>query len=42
MTKTSAVTFHRWDDMPKERVTDLISPCARRRARAAPPVITRA
>jgi quercetin dioxygenase-like cupin family protein len=24
MTKTSAVTFHRWDDMPKERVTDLI------------------
>lgn len=24
MTKTSAVAFHRWDDMPKERVTDLI------------------
>ena len=24
MTKTSDVTFHRWDDMPKERVTDLI------------------
>jgi quercetin dioxygenase-like cupin family protein len=24
MTKTSGVTFHRWDDMPKERVTDLI------------------
>ena len=25
MTKTSAVTFHRWDDMPKERVTDTIA-----------------
>jgi quercetin dioxygenase-like cupin family protein len=25
MTKTSAVTFHRWDDMPKERVTDSIA-----------------
>ena len=24
MTEPSAVTFHRWDDMPKERVTDLI------------------
>jgi quercetin dioxygenase-like cupin family protein len=24
MTKTSAVTFHRWNDMPKERVTDEI------------------
>ena len=24
MTKTSGVTFHRWDDMPKERVTDQI------------------
>ena len=22
--KTSAVTFHRWDDIPKQRVTDLI------------------
>jgi quercetin dioxygenase-like cupin family protein len=25
MTKTSPVTFHRWDDMPKERVTDTIA-----------------
>jgi quercetin dioxygenase-like cupin family protein len=25
MTKTSDVTFHRWDDMPKERVTDSIA-----------------
>jgi len=24
MTKTSAVTFHRWDDLPKQRVTDAI------------------
>jgi len=24
MTKTSAVTVHRWNDMPKERVTDAI------------------
>lgn len=24
MTKTPAVTFHRWNDMPKERVTDEI------------------
>jgi quercetin dioxygenase-like cupin family protein len=24
MSKTSAVTFHRWNDMPKERVTDEI------------------
>jgi unsaturated pyranuronate lyase len=24
MTKTSAVTLHRWTDMPKERVTDAI------------------
>ncbi|MDH5233799.1 MAG: cupin domain-containing protein [Gemmatimonadota bacterium] len=24
-TKTNAVTFHRWADMPKERVTDQIS-----------------
>jgi quercetin dioxygenase-like cupin family protein len=24
MTKTSAVTFHRWNDIPKERVTDQI------------------
>ncbi len=24
MSKTSAVTLHRWDDMPKERVTDTI------------------
>jgi len=24
MTKTAKVTFHRWDDMPKERVTDQI------------------
>lgn len=24
MTKTSAVTLHRWDDLPKERVTDAI------------------
>lgn len=24
MTKTSKVTFHRWNDMPKERVTDEI------------------
>ena len=24
MSKTSGVTFHRWDDMPKERVTDKI------------------
>jgi quercetin dioxygenase-like cupin family protein len=23
-TKTSGVTFHRWDDMPKQRVTDAI------------------
>jgi len=25
MTKTDAVTFHRWADMPKEKVTDQIS-----------------
>jgi quercetin dioxygenase-like cupin family protein len=25
MAKTSDVTFHRWDDMPKERVTDSIA-----------------
>jgi len=25
MTQTSPVTFHRWDDMPKERVTDTIA-----------------
>jgi quercetin dioxygenase-like cupin family protein len=25
MSKTSTVTFHRWDDMPKEAVTDSIS-----------------
>jgi len=25
MTKTAAVTLHRWDDMPKEQVTDTIS-----------------
>ena len=24
MTKTASVSFHRWDDMPKEKVTDLI------------------
>ncbi len=24
MTKTSGVTLHRWDDMPKQRVTDVI------------------
>jgi quercetin dioxygenase-like cupin family protein len=24
MSKTSGVTFHRWEDMPKERVTDKI------------------
>ena len=24
-TKTSGVTFHRWDDIPKEQVTDSIS-----------------
>jgi quercetin dioxygenase-like cupin family protein len=24
MTKTAAVTFHRWNDIPKERVTDEI------------------
>lgn len=24
VTKTSGVTFHRWDDMPRERVTDVI------------------
>ncbi|MEO7736412.1 MAG: cupin domain-containing protein [Kofleriaceae bacterium] len=24
MTKTSAVTHHRWDDMPRQRVTDVI------------------
>jgi quercetin dioxygenase-like cupin family protein len=24
MTKTATVTFHRWDDMPKEKVTDKI------------------
>jgi quercetin dioxygenase-like cupin family protein len=24
MSKTSAVSFHRWNDMPKERVTDQI------------------
>jgi unsaturated pyranuronate lyase len=24
MTKTSAVTLHRWNDMPKQRVTDVI------------------
>jgi quercetin dioxygenase-like cupin family protein len=24
MSKTSGVTFHRWNDMPKERVTDQI------------------
>jgi quercetin dioxygenase-like cupin family protein len=24
MSKTSAVTFHRWNDMPKEKVTDEI------------------
>ena len=24
MTKTSAVTLHRWDEMPKQRVTDVI------------------
>ena len=24
MTKTASVSFHRWDDMPKEKVTDMI------------------
>ena len=24
MTKTSAVTLHRWDDLPRQRVTDVI------------------
>jgi quercetin dioxygenase-like cupin family protein len=24
MTKTASVSFHRWDDMPKEKVTDQI------------------
>ena len=24
MTETASVSFHRWDDMPKEKVTDMI------------------
>ena len=24
MTKTASVSFHRWDDMPKQKVTDMI------------------